>query len=218
VESPPKPIDLMSAFEKREWVREQLGEDDWDSPDAEHLVLNTRHPTNKEWVIKVVFEIAEDHAVVSHLAIYPVAEWAPAGGLTDEIRRAVSLSALRKLAQDRLGRRDAYSTIGVDPAKFQGNPRRGRRGRNDLDYAHIAQRYEQLCENENVDYVAQTLGEELHLNESTARTLVWKARKRGLLTEAKAGHAGGRLTDRARRLLDAEVRKTASTSSDPQNP
>jgi len=192
-----QPPHELTRFE----LREYLGEEDWDSPDGEHLVLHGRHPKYPDWAVKAIFEVGRDDVTLSHLTIYPAAEWAPPGGLTDEVRRTVRLDDLRRRARLRLTRRDVAGTVGVDPEKFTRNKARGRKGRTDLDYAQLAQRYVERLD--QGDRVAGTLAKEERLSESTIRALIWEARQRGLLTRSSPGHAGGHLTDKARRLLDS---------------
>lgn len=180
-------------------LREHLGLEDWVSPDGEHLVLFSRHPKHPEWAIRAAFEVYSDDVALTELHIYPVAEWAPPGGLTDEIRRSVQLGDLRRRARQRLTLLEAASALDVDPADFQRNKARGRKGRTDLDYARLAQRYVELLDSEAP--VIQTLSDELKLSNGTVRGLVWEARRRGVLSPSPPGRAGGQLTDKGRRLL-----------------
>ena len=89
---------------------------------------------------------------LSQLAIYPVGEWAPHGGLTDEVRRSVRLDDLRKMAQRRLQNQEVAQLVDVDPAAFSRRSTRGRKGRTDLDLAEIAEEYVRLLEES--DHVA----------------------------------------------------------------
>jgi hypothetical protein len=195
-EGEPEPEGLTD-FELREF----LALEDWDVPDSDHLVLHCRHPKHREWALKAVFEVYRDDVVLSHLTIYPAGDWAPSGGLTDEVRRTVRLDDLRRMAKRRLQLQEVASSIGVDPSAFKKNTARGRKGRSDLDLARIAESYVALTE--EVEHPADTLAERMHLNPTTVRGLLWQARKRGLLTRAPAGQSGGRLTGRAKGLLDA---------------
>lgn len=78
--------------------------------------------------------------------------------------------------------------------------RPGRRGRTDLEYAHLADAYARLVADGDRAPV-RTLAVDLSVAESTVRNQVSEARARGLLTSSRPGRAGGRLTARARRLL-----------------
>jgi hypothetical protein len=85
------------------------------------------------------------------------------------------------------------------------HPRPGPKGRDDSDYALIARAYtEHLGDRRPIHALAQTL----HLSIPQARNLVYEARKRDLLTPASPGSAGGELTPKATRLLEAIDRGT----------
>jgi hypothetical protein len=84
-------------------------------------------------------------------------------------------------------------------------PRPGRRGHPERWYAEIAVLYEQWL---GCGKPLRLLADELHLSEPGLRTALRKARDRGLLTEAPrktsgapGGVAGGRATEKAKRLL-----------------
>jgi hypothetical protein len=186
----------LSSFEMREY----LALEDWEVPDSEHLVLYCRHPKHQEWAVQAVFEVYREDVTLSHLTIYPAGQWAPAGGLTDEVRRSVRLDDLRKMAKRRLQLQEVAGPVGVDPSAFTRNSARGRKGRSDLDLARIAQSYVQAAE--EVEKPIDALCGQLHLSAATVRGILWQARKRGLLTPAPAGQSGGQLTGRAKGLLD----------------
>jgi hypothetical protein len=195
-EGEPEPSGL-SDFE----LRVDRGLDDWVVTSDGRLVLHCRHPKFCEWAIKAIFEVNERDVALAHLTIYPAGVWAPEGGLTDKVRRSVSLDELRKMAKRRLQFQEVSASIGADPSAFMKNTARGRKGRSDLDFAIIARDYAALIEGE-VEHVADVLADQLHLSPSTVRGLVWQARKRGLLTPAPAGQEGGALTGRAKGILD----------------
>ncbi len=80
--------------------------------------------------------------------------------------------------------------------------RPGARGTPDAYYADLAAAYVELCEggsnNPNVE-----LGNTLHLSSQTITNQVGEARRRGMLTRAGPGRAGGELTPKAIALLSA---------------
>jgi hypothetical protein len=84
--------------------------------------------------------------------------------------------------------------------RFSSRP--GRRGRSDLDYARIAQLYVAQDPKRPVADMAGILS----LNSATVANLVYECRRRGLLSAASSGRAGGELTERARELLAVEGR------------
>jgi hypothetical protein len=83
---------------------------------------------------------------------------------------------------------------------FKDVPRPGRAGRSDRDYAELAARYVATIDDKSPAPVAD-LAREMSLDEMTVRHLLTAARKRGLLTPAPPGRAGGELTDKAIQLL-----------------
>lgn len=80
--------------------------------------------------------------------------------------------------------------------------RPGRRGRDERDYAEIAALYVDLLAAGDQTPV-DTLAAKTYLSPSQLRNLLYEARRRGLLTKAAPGRAGGTLTDKARQLLEA---------------
>lgn len=82
--------------------------------------------------------------------------------------------------------------------------RPGRRGRGDAFYAEWAARYVDALENggEPVRHlVHQETAEGRHTTEKSVRGYLYQARRRGLLTAAPKGKAGGELTDKGRAAL-----------------
>lgn len=80
-------------------------------------------------------------------------------------------------------------------------PRRpGRKGHSDLYLSALASRYVRKTMAGNRRAVAE-LAAEMHLSVETVRGLLVDARNRELLTRPPAGKAGGRLTEKALRLL-----------------
>lgn len=195
-EGEPEPWGL-SAFE----LRAERGLEDWDITTDDRLVLHCRHPKHRGWAIKAIYETLQDDVTLSHLTIYPAGQWAPEGGLTDDVRRSVRLDDLRKKAKRVLQFHEVSESIGVNPSAFMKNTARGRRGRSDLDFAEIARDYAALIDGE-VEHAADVLADQMDLSVSTVRGLVWQARKRGLLTSAPAGQEGGQLTGRAKGILN----------------
>lgn len=73
--------------------------------------------------------------------------------------------------------------------------RPGRRGRPDREYALIAGRYVELLG--GGPGAARRLATEQNLSASQVRSLLYEARRRGLLTDAPRGREGGALTPKA---------------------
>ncbi len=83
---------------------------------------------------------------------------------------------------------------------FADSPRPGRRGRDDRAYAEIAALYvDEVLSGANG--AVKRLAARLHYSPSQIRSVLYAARRRGLLTESPNGKAGGELTEKARRLI-----------------
>ena len=142
--------------------------------------------------------------------------------ITARLLRSVRLAALADLARSRLGvslrwrpeefeafdeqTRDALGGRAIDSARLarQQAQRPGRRGRGDRYYAELAVAYEVWLDSGEP---LRTLASEVHLSEPGLRTALATARRRGLLSPAPRGRAGGQATERAKALL-AEVTET----------
>lgn len=82
---------------------------------------------------------------------------------------------------------------------LRGRP--GRAGRGDRPYADLAARYLELCAESDRPVV--DLAEERFQSVSTVRNLLTEAGRRGLI-ERTQGRAGGRLTAKAKQLLQED--------------
>jgi hypothetical protein len=117
-----------------------------------------------------------------------------------EIKRAIA-AELRKLGRPAFLTPELRRHLRALSKQYAAQPRPGRPGRSDADYAIVAAEYVALVESahrsptqamaDRYEQNAQTIGRWLHI-----------ARQRGLLTDAPKGRAGGDLTDKARRLLE----------------
>jgi hypothetical protein len=85
---------------------------------------------------------------------------------------------------------------------FLQRPRPGREGRKDWEYALWASRYVSACEQDPARPIALLVKRFSGHKESMLRAILYKARRRGLLTDApQKGRAGGTLTNKAVHLL-----------------
>ena len=91
--------------------------------------------------------------------------------------------------------------LDVDVTEFARRPRPGRSGRPDIFYARLAAEYIELLRTGSTP--TKDLAEKHHYSPASMRDYLNKARSRGLLTRPQRGRAGGELTDKARRLLNA---------------
>lgn len=160
---------------------------------------------------------------------------APPGGLTSRGLRTFSLvqahQEARQLANIGGGkmtwkrREDAprgsgiaggdWDDLGYEPEAVREPRRPGRRGREDWYYADFAARYVQADKRGSSRPVAD-VAEEMSRNGETytaayVRDVIHQARRRGFLTDAPAGRAGGTLTDKAHAALAAHRRERPSS-------
>lgn len=84
---------------------------------------------------------------------------------------------------------------------FQEVKRPGRAGRDDRAYAEVASLYVAKLET-GPRTALRDLARELNYNDSQVRNMLYTARRRGLLTAALPGRAGGHLTEKAFTLLE----------------
>jgi hypothetical protein len=94
-----------------------------------------------------------------------------------------------------------FDSTGWDEPFLQ-RPRPGREGRKDWEYALWASRYVSACEQDPARPIALLVKRFSGHEESMLRAILYKARRRGLLTDApQKGRAGGTLTNKAVHLL-----------------
>lgn len=79
-------------------------------------------------------------------------------------------------------------------------PRRGPKGRTDVELAQFADVYARACEERRRAPVKE-VAEAFNIVSPSARDALHKARERGVLTRTEPGRAGGRLTDYGESLL-----------------
>ncbi|SVB30906.1 uncharacterized protein METZ01_LOCUS183760, partial [marine metagenome] len=118
----------------------------------------------------------------------------------------LTATMLRKVAIDRLIKRG----LAVIPVEILDRPwtnwlsvdrnRVGRAGRDDRYYAEWAAAYTQLL-NTGENKPAIRLAKDKYLSVSQVRTILGEASRRGLLTQAPRGQAGGSLTPLAKSIL-----------------
>ena len=118
--------------------------------------------------------------------------------ITSTLLRKVPIGRLIRLAQQGLPAEIAElpwrEWVSIDPS------RPGRPGRPDIDYAQMAEMYVRV-RHERVPKPTEHLAEQVYLSPSQVRNILGQARKRGLLTPAPRGKAGGELTELAIEIL-----------------
>jgi hypothetical protein len=154
------------------------------------------------WIAAYAITVDEGQPVVAELRVTPTAR-VPAGGLTARMLRELKPGAAVA---------EAYAEMGLDAdrpprrfAKARKQPTRpGRRGRDDSFYANIAWEYVRALTARSRHPVADTAEvlrkNDLHYSDAYVRDAIAEARRRGLLTPARRGRAGGRLTEKGRKL------------------
>lgn len=85
-------------------------------------------------------------------------------------------------------------------ARTEHGLRTGKRGRPDAYYAGVAAAYVKSCSEGRAP--TARLAEQLGITQAAARSILTKARQRGLLTAPGRGAAGGELTPKALALTD----------------
>lgn len=134
----------------------------------------------------------------------------PAGGINSETWRLVQVGALRAGIERRAAELPTESTTPgadenlLDDLRADAARHPGVAGRPDTFYAKLALAYASEVEAGN-PHPLQTLAPRLGKSPAVLQNMLRDARQRGLLTEPK-GRRPGRLTARARRLLENEGR------------
>jgi hypothetical protein len=125
------------------------------------------------------------------------------GAVTSRMLRTFPLGRFERAVKDGARRYANLENASSTHAAFARDAitilRPGRRGRNPVEYARIAQQYVAcLGDAAPIAVLARSTG----LDIAQVRNLVHEARRRGFLTSTKPGVADGALTEEGRRLLD----------------
>ncbi|MFT3854798.1 MAG: hypothetical protein QM733_18980 [Ilumatobacteraceae bacterium] len=122
--------------------------------------------------------------------------------LTTAVVRTATTTGLQQRVREELARHgyDFWRwRVEPGPVSRRSGPQAG-----DLRRAEVARRYVELQGmKEKAARPKVALAVEMNLSVNTVNSLLFQARKRGLLTSAGPGRAGGGLTERARQILDA---------------
>ncbi len=168
------------------------------------------------WLVRYRLEPQDGVPVVAEVQVLHTGKLPP-GGLDSTTWRSVKLSEWRELWPDVLENiekrygRDALVERHLQRFGFgieaKRSPRRpGRAGHSDAYYAQLADDYVALIakgHTKPTKELARRAPFKGQPNaEQAARDAVHQARRRGLLTEAPAGRAGGELTEHAKEVLD----------------
>ncbi len=206
----------LSDFEKEEILREEAGEPPWtelpsDGVNGRQGIYDTRLESHPDWRLTAVFDIDSVDLPLLELRLRPATLSHSPEGITAEIVRSIHLNPLHTAVRNWV-----QSPPNVGPLARPTRPtysekkKTGPRGQDDLYFAEWASRYvDELTRTSNP--VAALVRQFNYLNESTLRYYLNEARRRGLLTAAPSGRAGGQLTEKARELL---FKRTGRNSSD----
>ena len=191
----------LTGFELRELAGHPHAWEEMDGVIAAERFVKA-HP---EWTVTGRFHAGTRGLPLVSLTIeaasrYP---WPPRQPLDTAVVRSIHLPDLKRQARAALIVGEQIG-IAIEPEASEYRRRRhpGKAGRPDIFYAKLAARYLQLVE--TTSSPTKHLAAEIHASQSQARDLIYEARRRRLLTKTVRGRAGGRLTDKAKRLLLAE--------------
>ena len=176
-------------------------------------------PLDEEWDLVVTLRPENGSPSISRLVVAPYGKSGREGGLTSRTLRSLKLGRVFDLFRqeavgawdDPLGPDGRLSRSGFTRVKPQSG-RPGRRGHSDLFYASIAARYVAAVRSGSRAPV-EKVAADLKLTADHVRDLLGVARKRGLLTRAPKGKAGGELTDLAKELLSESRPKGPDVNS-----
>jgi hypothetical protein len=159
--------------------------------------------------IEATFRSVEGGLEIDDLRLSPGLAHPPGGLITDDLRlirlNELARAALARIIKGEKVQRDPTGLFSRNLPRAPKNwaktlkTRPGRAGREDIDYARIAERY--IAHLTNATPVV-VLADELKIGVSQTRNLLYEARRRGLLTAAPKGKPGGSLTRKAIKLLE----------------
>jgi hypothetical protein len=181
---------------------EELGTEAWQVDGNQEFFSFWFHlPDDEDWIAVATFQFSAQEPVLRSMTVRPFGEWA-SRPLTAKALGSVKINEVYRRAHQHLGTPDVAAALGRVPRPkddFTRVPRPGRRGRSDLSYARWAAHYVKL---EGRPKRLQVLARQHKVKEQAARDILYQARRRGLLTTAPPGKAGGELTDKARKVLE----------------
>jgi hypothetical protein len=175
----------------------------WSKEESGHSSALVKSPLSEDWQVSVAFANREGKASVESIYIEPTSD-PPRDALTTRLLRRIRLGELLAQAQAQVP-----SGAGEHFQFLAQTPRRGRRRLiSDLELAGLAVAYEAACTT-SAAQPRLVLAKERKESPGRVRDLIHEARRRGLLSPAVPGKAGGTATAEARRLL-AESQKSAN--------
>jgi len=203
-----------SREDQRLWVEQRLGEG-WIA--AFRILTESGRPIVAE--VRVFPDEPRHGAGQWSAEKKGVTAKAPQGGVPANVLRRIRLGDVYEMLGDAIRDRNPDSAewfiltrhMGFKEEATKAPRHPGRRGRPDIFYAKLAQDYVTLLaqgERHPVRVLAQDLRSGKKGNEwwtdETLRQLLVEARRRGLLSPAPSGRAGGHLTAKSKRMLGLE--------------
>lgn len=182
---------------------EERGEVPLEQLDEDRVAVWERLPGNPEYAVVGTFFIGARGPQLVGLSFNPWSwqKWPPEM-LTTAMIRSAPLDRLYELVRHGVANAQALSLdLDVDVKEFTRNRRPGRSGRPDVFYARLAAEYVELLTTSSTP--TKDLAERHNYSSTSMRDYLNQARSRDLLTPSPSGRAGGQLTDKARRLLNA---------------
>jgi hypothetical protein len=202
---------MRSTFEERERHRGELGLLPWRDLGDGRAVLEFRLDQN--WALEATFNLETPGVPLLELRIFPATLSPPPAGLTVDILRSVRMAPLHTEVRNLLKLPPGVGPVRDDDRNEHGRARRpGRRGQSDLFYAEWASRYVKALRTSTNPMPG--LASDFDFDASTIRGFLTEARRRGLLTPAPPGRAGGKLTADALKLLAKSFEKRAISKED----
>jgi hypothetical protein len=193
---------------KAERVR-RLGMRDYDAIGQTLTGIELEHVDFPGWIFRLD---AQPGGRLTSFSIVGKPDEIPAGGVTKRLLVALPMDdvqrAARQAVEEYLG---ALPQFGVNmsaplrahlddlAADFQRRRRPGRAKRGDVFYAALSAKYVALLGEPSP---VKLLAQQENMTESGIRNILASARRRGVLTDAPPGRAGGDLTDYGKELLN----------------
>jgi hypothetical protein len=166
------------------------------------LLVDATIPGYPDWRVIAHVDDQADPAQIIELTVRPYDDAEATRGITADVLRAVRFGPLIDTVNSHLAGHQSKPRL-PDPTKA--------RARTDEYYAAVASLYADLVNNQKTKNPNVVLADKLDLDRAQVRDLILACRHRGLLTKAPAGRPGGRLTDKALAVLEADTPKRRTT-------
>jgi hypothetical protein len=181
-------------------LREKLGVTFWAlALDCGLLRVDLPNRKFAGWSTIVVYDTSGPVLGLRQLLVTPATQGTPTTDINVDVLRSVRLGMVRSRVHVLLREVVYVHVPRFRTRDFAKTRRPGRKGRDDLAYAKVAAEYVQHLGDPTP---VKTLAAKLGYSTSLVRNVLHEAAERELLEGRQQGRAGGRLTDKARRLID----------------